>query len=142
MKKEETFYEPFEPLESDGNESIFLNPEKTLKITVTDGDRILREGIDYRTVYVRGHGNVQMSWLMVARGKGKYEKMFLRAYVYNAPPELIPPERRENCDAILDIYHLAQTENDGSTRSVVFDSKGRALRCFWRAKRQKIAAIF
>lgn len=114
MKKEETFYEPLEPLESDGNESIFLNSEKTLKITITDGDHTLREGIDYRTVYVHGHGDVQMSWLMVTRGRGKYENMFLRAYVYNTPPEQIPPERRENCDAIMDLYYLAQTETDGS----------------------------
>lgn len=56
-----------------------------------------------------------MSWLMVARGRGKYENMFLRADVYNTPPELIPPGQEENYDAIMDLYYLAQTGNGGST---------------------------
>ena len=115
MKKEETYYEPFSPLESDGNESIFLNPEKTLKITFTDGDYTLREGIDYRTVYVRRHGDTRMSWLMVTRGRGKYENVFLRADVYNIPPELIPPGQEDDREIITDLYRFTQMNNDGST---------------------------
>lgn len=115
METEETCYEPFFPLESDGNEFIFLNPEKTLKITITDGDYTLREGVDYKAVYVRGRGDTQTAWLMVARGKGKYENLFLRGDVYRLSPELIPPEREENMDAAMDLYFLAQQENDGSS---------------------------
>lgn len=116
---EETYYEPFLPSKEDGNESIFLNAEKTIKITVTDGDYTLREGIDYRAVYVRGHGDASYSTLMVAGGMGKYKNLFFQGVEYRVLPELIPPEREENVEQIMQLYYLAhreqEQENDGSS---------------------------
>ncbi|MDE7233815.1 MAG: hypothetical protein K2N29_02025 [Ruminiclostridium sp.] len=45
-----------------------------LKITITDGDYTLREGIDYTTHYCRGTS--EMAWLTVVVGIGKYENIF------------------------------------------------------------------
>ena len=50
---------------------------KRLKITITDGDYTLQEGIDYKVIY--SPGTEEMSWLMLMEGIGKYENIYLHA---------------------------------------------------------------
>lgn len=68
---EERCYEPFRRPKDESDESVFLNAAKTLKITITDGDYTLREGIDYTTLYIRGHGDTEMAWSAAKGNTGR-----------------------------------------------------------------------
>lgn len=69
------------------DDPIFLNEEKTLKMTITDGDYTLREGVDYKTVYCRGYDDSATSWSAISKGMGKYEKMLLKGCEFRFPPD-------------------------------------------------------
>lgn len=79
------------PDEIPGN-PILLTEDKKLKVTITDGDYTLHEGIDYRLHYFRGKGDVK--WTSLAVGQGKYDHFYLFGYKHQEPnPE--PPSMRE-----------------------------------------------
>lgn len=109
---EERYYEPFRRPESESDESVFLNAAKTLKITITDGDYTLREGIDYTILYIRGHGDTEMVWSAMVGGEGKYGALFLFSNEYRASLGELTPEREENFRSIMELYHLKDHEDD------------------------------
>ena len=79
-----------------------------LKITITDGDYMLQEGIDYETYCSRGTN--EMVWFMALEGIGKYENIFLRGY------ELIPSENnswtQEDAESFRE-YFRSEIEKNG-----------------------------
>ncbi len=109
---EERCYEPFHRPKGESDEAIFINAAKTLKITITDGDYTLREGIDYTTLYIRGHGDTEMAWAAMVGGEGKYGAFFLISNEYRASLDEITPEREENFRSIMELCHLKDREKD------------------------------
>lgn len=109
---EETYYEPFRRPGSESDETIFLNAAKTLKITITDGDYTLREGIDYKTLYIEGHGDTETAWKVIVGGEGKYGALLLQSSEYRASLGELTPEREENFRTIMELRHLKDKEDD------------------------------
>ena len=60
-----------------------------LKITITDGDYTLREGVDYKTYDCRGLDD--MVWLTMVVGIGKYENIFFRGHQNRLLPDGTSP---------------------------------------------------
>ncbi len=84
------------------NEVYVIPYDGELKITITDGDYTLREGVDYETYCVDGNGKV-VDWLLLMIGMGKYKKMFFcQGKLVMAAEELIASRGKE-IEALLDL---------------------------------------
>lgn len=71
------FYEKKIPMEKEKSPTEICFGER-LKVMITDGDYVLREGIDYELHYIRGLED--MEWLTIGIGKGKYKNLFFRGH--------------------------------------------------------------
>lgn len=72
-------------MKKEGNEITGICCGGGLKITITDGDYTLREGIDYTSFLCRGLSN--MVWVVKTEGKGKYKNLFLRCHEIRETPD-------------------------------------------------------
>lgn len=99
-------------MKKEENEVYVIPYDGELKITITDGDYTLREGIDYTILYIRGHGDTEMVWSAMVGGEGKYGALFLFSNEYRASLGELTPEREENFRSIMELYHLKDHEDD------------------------------
>ena len=83
-----------------------------LKITITDDDYMLQEGVDYKTYDCRGLK--EMVWLTVVVGIGKYENIFFRGYENRLLPDGTPPWTQEDADAFREYFRSEIERNDVS----------------------------
>lgn len=90
---------------------IFLNSGKNLTFTIKDGDYTLREGVDYKTRYYGGTGDVR--WVVLLEGLGKYK----RTLFYGAEMGFPVEEETLNDQAEMEAFreHIRFTIKNGGS---------------------------
>lgn len=83
-----------------------------LKITITDGDYTLREGIDYEVIY--SPGTKEMSWLVLMAGIGKYENIFFNAHENRVLPDGSHQMSKEDAESFREYFRAEIERNDVS----------------------------
>ncbi len=85
-----------------------------LKVTITDGDYTLREGIDYVTYDCRGLD--ETVWLMMVVGIGKYDNIFFRGHENRMLPDGSSPWTQEDAESLREYFRsqIEGNKNDGS----------------------------
>lgn len=83
-----------------------------LKITITDGDYTLREGIDYKVIY--SPGTEEMFWLVLMEGIGKYENIFFHAHENRVSPDGSHRMSEEDKESFRE-YFRSEIERNGES---------------------------
>ncbi len=85
-----------------------------LKITITDGDYTLQEGVDYKTYDCRGLD--ETVWLTVVVGVGKYENIFFRGHENRLFPDGSPLWSQEDAESFREYFRseIERNKNDVS----------------------------
>lgn len=73
-----------------------------IKITITDGDYTLREGVDYETFLGDGNCKIVDRFSIIA-GMGKYEKLLLCGSELVMSTQALFSERSKEIEALLDL---------------------------------------
>lgn len=86
-----------------------------LKLTITDGDYTLQEGVDYITYDCRGLD--EAVWLTMVTGIGKYENIFFRGHENRLLPDGSSPWKKEDEESLREYFRsqLEENKNDGSS---------------------------